>query len=191
MVRPRPAGFFYTEEEFVLMKGQAEALLKAGADGIAFGFLTKEREVDERRTKEMVSLIHQYGGTAVFHRAFDLTKDADASMQSLISAGIDRALTSGQMPKAIDGLALLAYLQRQYGNQIEILAGSGIHEGNVQAFVQAGLSQVHSSCKGYVMDPTTTSKTMGFSYLEGPYQNDYEVTSAGKVRQLLEALAQA
>ncbi len=70
MVRPRGGGFCYSEEEFCAMLRDAEELLQAGTDGIAFGFLNNDRTINLARTREMTSLIHAYGKTAVFHRAF-------------------------------------------------------------------------------------------------------------------------
>ena len=40
MVRPRGAGFCYNDEDFEVMKLDAEILLDNGADGIAFGVLS-------------------------------------------------------------------------------------------------------------------------------------------------------
>ena len=42
MVRPRGAGFCYNDEDFEVMKLDAEILLDNGADGIAFGCLDEE-----------------------------------------------------------------------------------------------------------------------------------------------------
>lgn len=42
MVRPRAAGFCYTEAEKALMFEEAELLLDSGADGLAFGFLNAD-----------------------------------------------------------------------------------------------------------------------------------------------------
>ncbi|MCB7558417.1 copper homeostasis protein CutC, partial [Tyzzerella nexilis] len=53
MVRPRGAGFCYTDIEFKQMMIEAKDLLENGADGIAFGFLLKNNEIDIERTKEM------------------------------------------------------------------------------------------------------------------------------------------
>ena len=38
MVRPRGGGFCYSEAEYAAMLRDAEELLRAGTDGIAFGF---------------------------------------------------------------------------------------------------------------------------------------------------------
>ena len=94
MVRPRAAGFCYSEKEKELMFEEAELLLWYGADGIAFGFLKEDGSVDAESTEKMVELIHRKGKEAVFHRAFDVCRDADASMGLLIALGADRVLTS-------------------------------------------------------------------------------------------------
>ena len=39
MVRPRGAGFCYSQEEFAVMEAECYELLEAGADGIAFACL--------------------------------------------------------------------------------------------------------------------------------------------------------
>ncbi|MBP3398247.1 MAG: copper homeostasis protein CutC, partial [Erysipelotrichaceae bacterium] len=53
MVRPRTAGFVYTEKQFQSMLFDAELLLKHGADGIVFGFLNEDGTIDINRTKQM------------------------------------------------------------------------------------------------------------------------------------------
>ncbi len=63
MVRPRGGGFCYSEEEFCAMLRDAEELLQAGTDGIAFGFLNNDRTINIARTREMTSLIHAYTPT--------------------------------------------------------------------------------------------------------------------------------
>ena len=42
MVRPREGGFCYTETEYRVCLEDAEVLLKNGADGLVFGFLTAD-----------------------------------------------------------------------------------------------------------------------------------------------------
>ena len=46
MVRPRSAGFCYLDEDYEVMLRDAELLLKNGADGIAFGFLDENSEIE-------------------------------------------------------------------------------------------------------------------------------------------------
>lgn len=185
MVRPRAGGFCYDETEAQLMLEEAELLLEHGADGIAFGFLKADRTVDAEKTKEMVELIHAKGAEAVFHRAFDVTPDPVKAIETLIDCGVDRLLTSGQKAKASEGLELLAELQNKYGDQIELLAGSGVNDGNVWELIEkTGIHQVHSSCKFYRTDPTTEAGSVSYVYLPAPHQMDYECVDVEKVRAL-------
>lgn len=200
MVRPRGAGFCYDVEDFETMLEDASILLENGADGIAFGCLNKEGRIDIKQTEQMVRLIKEYKREAVFHRAFDCVDDVDEAMQCLITLGIDRVLTSGLESKAIDGAETLHYLQETYGDRIEILAGSGVNAENVEDLIQrTGVMQVHSSCKGWHTDVTTSGEKVSFSYRSyGEIKNttgnnkvqemtdEYEVVDANLVKILVD-----
>lgn len=186
MVRPRGAGFCYSEAEFETMKLDAEIMLEKGADGIAFGFLTKERKIARERTRTMTQLIKKYRAEAVFHRAFDCAADPYEAVEELIEIGIDRILTSGLKAKADEGMWMIADLQRKYGDKIEILAGSGINPSNAGLLMeQTGIFQVHSSCKEWKCDVTTTGKEVSYSYAFGLHKNDYDTVSEEAVKNLL------
>lgn len=185
MVRPRGAGFCYNDEDFEIMKLDAEILLDNGADGIAFGCLTKDGEINIKQTREMVEIIKSYHKTAVFHRAIDCVLDIDETINILITVGIDRILTSGLQNQAYQGRRMIKYLQEAYGNSIEILAGSGINEKNVKDLIEfTGINQVHSSCKEWVNDPTTHTNNADFGY----HNNDYDVVDFKKVKTLVDIL---
>ena len=190
MVRPRGCGFYYTEAEYKAMMMDAKELLEAGADGLAFGFLHEDGTVDIERNKEMITLIHAYNKEAVFHRAFDCAKDAYATMETLIELGVDRVLTSGLEAKAWDGRALIKDLQEKYGDKIEILAGSGVNATNAKALMEeTGISQVHSSCKAWVKDPTTNvNPGVTYAYAAGDLALCYDVVSADLVATLMESV---
>lgn len=186
MVRPRGAGFCYSDADFEVMKTDAEILMENGADGIAFGCLDENGEIQTERTQIMVDIIKKYHGEAVFHRAFDCVKDPYESMEKLITLGVDRVLTSGLKAKAPDGIGLITELQRRYGDKIEILAGSGISASNaLDIMKKTGIYQVHSSCKGWVKDATTTGKEVSYSYAEGVHGDDYDVVDEELVRKLV------
>ena len=189
MVRPRGAGFCYSEADFEVMKADAEILMKHGADGIAFGCLDENGEIHIEQTKEIIDIIKKYEGEVVFHRAFDCVKDPYESMEKLIEMGVDRVLTSGLKAKAMDGIELIAKLQEHYGEKIEILAGSGVNASNILEIMEkAGISQVHSSCKGWANDPTTTGEEVSYSYAEGEHKDDYDVVDEKLVRELVEII---
>ena len=189
MVRPRGAGFCYSEADYETMKADTEILMENGADGIAFGCLDENGNIHIEQTQEIINIIKKYRGEVVFHRAYDCVKDPYGSMETLIAMGVDRVLTSGLKAKAPAGIELIAKLQKMYGDRIEILAGSGINASNaLEIMEKTGIYQVHSSCKGWVEDPTTTGKEVSYSYAEGEHGDDYDVVDEELVQKLVESI---
>ena len=184
MVRIRAAGFCYDKEDIELMLEQAKLLLENGADGIAFGFLNEDGTIYEKATRQMINLIHSYHKEAVFHRAFDITKDPYQAIETLIDLKCDRILTSGQKSKAMQGVELIKELQEKYGQQIELLVGSGMNHTNIQEMKNyTKIKQVHSSCKGYRIDPTTSNDSVSYSYID--HTNQYDVVELDLVEKLV------
>lgn len=183
MVRPRGAGFCYSDEDFEIMKLDAQILLDNGADGISFGCLDEEGDINIHQTREMVEIIKSYHKTAVFHRAIDCVDDIDEAMNILITIGVDRLLTSGLQSKAIYGKEMIKYLQDAYGNSIEILAGSGVNGDNaIKLLDYTGINQVHSSCKDWHLDPTTSRDDVDFGY----HGDEYDVVDNELVEILVD-----
>ena len=186
MDRPRAAGFCYDDVEIEMMFEDAKILLENGADGISFGFLNSDATINVTETKKMVELIHQYQKEAVFHRAFDCVDDPMHAIKQLIDCGVDRILTSGLQPTAMQGTSVLEKLQSEFGDQIELLAGSGINANNIRALKeQTGLHQFHGSCKEWCKDPTTTVGNVSYAYHES---DDYDCVSLEKVRSIVQEL---
>ncbi len=128
MIRPRGGDFCYSDEEFEVMKEDLISLKNAGADGIVFGILTPEGDIDEERTRALVALASPLPVT--FHRAFDMSKDAFKSLETLIDLGVKRILTSGLEPTVMEGLPLLTELVKKADDRIIIMPGCGISERN-------------------------------------------------------------
>ncbi len=187
MVRPRAGGFHYTEAEKEQMFAEAELLMEYGSHGLAFGFLNADATIDVENTRKMVDLVHAHKGEAVFHRAFDCVKDPYASIEQLIEAGIDRILTSGLAPKAVEGKEMLRSLQEKYGDKIELLAGCGVNASNVREIIEyTGLSQAHSSCKDWRVDPTTSGEQVSYGFAPAPHASSYDIVSEDLVRKLVQ-----
>lgn len=185
MIRPRGAGFKYSENEIKVMFEDAKIFLENGADGLAFGFLNDDFGIDIENTERMVNLIHSYGKEAVFHRAFDITEDLKSSIETLIALRVDRVLTSGGYPDVISGKENLKYLSN-YQNEIEILMGSGINEENVKEIIEyTGINQVHSSAKTWVVDNTTGNDKLNYRFKD---ENVYDVVDFNKVVKLKEKI---
>ena len=189
MVRPRGAGFCYNKEDFETMLMDVDLMLEHGADGIAFGCLNEDGTIHFEQTKQIVDKIKAKGKEAVFHRAFDCVKDPYVALELLIDLGVDRILTSGLQPKAMQGIELIKDLQSKYGDKIEILAGSGMNASNAKKMMDdTGISQVHSSCKDWIKDSTTHINKVSFSYLGNEHVLDYEVVSKDLVKKLVESI---
>lgn len=189
MVRPRGAGFHYTDIEFEVMKKDAQLLMENGADGIAFGCLDENGNIEINQTKEMIDIIKAYHGEVVFHRAFDCVNDPFQAIETLIKLGVTRVLTSGLEAKAMEGKDLIKKLQNQYGDRIEILAGSGINNQNAKEMMDyTGIHQVHSSCKDWVHDPTTACHHVSYAYAPEPHNHDYDVVSLELVKKIVNSL---
>ena len=191
MVRPRGGGFCYSEKEFEVMMAGCQLLLENGADGIGFGFLNSDLTIDTIRTQKMIELIHQYKKEAVFHRAIDVVNDYEASIETLIELNIDRILTSGQKEKAPQAIERLASIQRQYGAQVTFLMGSGVNEKNAVELMQTtGITNIHSSCKDWRLDPTTENNGVSYAYTDRPSALAYDVVSMEKVRELVRVVTE-
>lgn len=189
MDRPRAAGFHYDEQDFEIMMEDAELFMKNGADGIAFGFLKEDGMIDVNQTKAMIDMIHSYQGEAVFHRAFDVCPNPYEAIETLITLNADRVLTSGQEAKAMQGIELIKDLQSKYGEQIQLLAGSGMNATNAMEMIQtSGIHQVHSSCKNYLCDPTTKKNNVTYAYLTGEHEMDFDVVDVKLVKALVESV---
>ena len=192
MVRPRGGGFCYCKEDFEVMERDTGILVSHGADGIAFGCLNPDATINREQNERLISIIHEYGKEAVFHRAFDCTDNPYRSMELLIDMGVDRVLTSGLKAKAAQGTALLKELQAMYGDRIEILAGSGIHAGNARKLMDdTGITQGHRSCKDWVRDPTAMVNSVSYAFGDAPNENAYDVVSEELVRRLLISIGEA
>ena len=144
---------------------------------------------EEITMPEMIEIIKSYQGEVVFHRAFDCVEDPYASIELLIELGVDRILTSGLKPKAMDGKDLIKDLQEKYGSQIEILAGSGMNASNAKEMMKyTGIYQVHSSCKDWVNDATTHRHEVSYAYAPVPHENDYDVVSKELVEKIVKSI---
>lgn len=128
MIRPRGGDFCYSKEEFEVMKEDLHIFKEEGANGFVFGILSPEGVIDEERTAQLIEMA---GTTSVtFHRAFDMTKDGKASLETLIKLGATRVLTSGLEPTVPEGAFFLRELVQQAGDRIIVMPGCGINERN-------------------------------------------------------------
>lgn len=143
MIRPRGGDFLYSDSEFEVMCADIDAVKHMGVDGVVFGLLLPDGTVDEKRTRRLVERARPLPTT--FHRAFDMTSDHNEALEAVIRTGAERILTSGQRPRAIDGVRLLSRLATDATGRIEIMAGAGISAENADAIAATGVHALHMS----------------------------------------------
>jgi copper homeostasis protein len=184
MIRPRGGDFLYSETELSVMKQDIKAAKKLGADGIVLGLLKKNGEVDLAQTKELVALAHPMKVT--FHRAIDVTPDANEALALIIEAGCIRVLTSGQNNKAIDGLLTIEQLVKNSQNRIEIMAGSGVSAQNALQFMQKGVQALHLTGKAIRQSEMLFKKAnVAMSDIPGISEFDQFYTDFNKINNIV------
>jgi copper homeostasis protein len=146
MINPRGGDFFYSDDDFNIIKTDIKICKELGCDGVVIGILTADGSIDQKRTAQLVELAYPMGVT--FHRAFDRCANPFEALEKIIEIGCERILTSGQQPTAPEGVTLLADLIKQADNRIIIMPGSGVRSNNiVQLAQQTGATQFHSSAR--------------------------------------------
>ncbi len=146
MIRPRGGDFFYTDEEFEIMKNDVLTCKKLGCDGVVIGMLNQDGTVDKDRCKKLIELAYPMGVT--YQRAFDRVKDPFAALEDIIETGCERILTSGLVPSCFDGAQLIAQLIQQADERIIIMPGSGLRASNVTDVAKiTGATEFHTSAR--------------------------------------------
>jgi copper homeostasis protein len=133
LIRPRPGGFYYSEDEQEIMLLEIVNCKQMGANGIVIGALTETGEIDE---DFLIKAMHQANGMEVtFHRAFDDSYDWKKSMNVLINHGVQRILTAGLARNVELGRPVLSQMIKFSAGRIELMIGGGISAANAPKLV--------------------------------------------------------
>lgn len=143
LVRPRPGDFVYDRIEIANIKREIENCKIMGIEGVVIGLLEEDGTVPYQYLKDLVNAAKPMEVT--FHRAFDVCADPYAAVDTIIDAGCTRILTSGQKPKAIDGIKLIADLNKRFYEDIDFMVGSGVNASNIPQFADIGINEFHMS----------------------------------------------
>jgi copper homeostasis protein len=130
MIRPRDEDFVYSVSELAQMRTEIDLAKSCGMDGLALGILHRDNTINVEQTRKLVALARPLPVT--FHRAFDETPNPCAALESVISTGASRILTSGGKPTAFEGASVLADLVFTSANRIIILPGGGNNASNLR-----------------------------------------------------------
>ncbi|GAA2901239.1 copper homeostasis protein CutC [Streptosporangium fragile] len=187
IIRPRGGDFIYDKHEIAAMERDVAAVRDAGAQGVVIGALTPAGEVDTEVARRLIGAAE--GLSVTFHRAFDMTADPFAALDTLIALGVDRVLTSGQDTTALEGAPLIASLVERAGDRVIVMPGGGITPRNVRRVVEAtGVSEIHFAA--LVDAPSPALYRNPHPFMGGELrQPEYArlITSPGLVSQVITA----
>ena len=188
IIRPRGGDFLYSPVELSTMVKDIEAARQLRADGVVFGCLTADGEID---LDAMQTLMKAAEGLSVtFHRAFDVCRQPQQALEQLIALGCERILTSGQQATAEQGIPLLKELHQQAAGRIILLAGCGVNEGNIARIAsETGIREFHFSARECVksgMRYKNEAVSMGGTVRIDEYERN--VTTAERVRKAISSI---
>lgn len=147
IIRPRGGDFLYTKDEYEIMLQDVKLCKQLGCDGVVIGLLNMDGTIDIVRTAQLIEAAYPLGVT--FHRAFDRCKEPFQVLEQLIEIGCERILTSGQQPSVVDGVDLVAELNKVADDRIIIMPGSGVRKENIKMLAEkTGCTEFHSSLRG-------------------------------------------
>ncbi len=188
IVRPRGGDFLYSAVERRIMLHDIEAARKSGADGVVFGCLTVDGDIDLPFMRELMDA--SQGMSVTFHRAFDMCRNPRQALEEIIASGCERILTSGGQSTAEKGIPLLKELQAQANGRIIIMPGCGINANNIRRIAEeTGCNEFHFSGRSPVpskMIYRNPDVSMGGTVRIEEY--GLEITDRKKVAQAIKEL---
>jgi copper homeostasis protein len=190
MIRPRGGDFYYDAAEFETMRRDVALAQRLGANGVVFGILDVDGNVDIARTRKLADEARPLAVT--FHRAFDMTADLFRALDDVCAAGVDRVLTSGGEPTSIEGRETILQLVKKAQGKIVVMAGSGIKPENARSLVDhTGVTEIHVGLRSAIPSPMLhRNPRISMGSLEGREYQHYIVLEE-RVRRLCSALANA
>nr|CAD2147103.1 unnamed protein product [Meloidogyne enterolobii] len=187
MIRPRSGNFIYSNYEIETMEMDIDAIRASGLNGVVFGANLDNLKLDEKVLGRLNKRAQGMGKT--LHRCFDLIPDMNEGIETSITLGFERILTSGFAKRAIpDGIPNLQKAVEISSGRISIMPGSGINSGNIsELFKIKGIIEVHSSCSkiNKTNDENNFKKLIDFGFSN---EVASRITCANEVKQLKDNL---
>jgi copper homeostasis protein len=173
LIRPRIGNFYYNDNEKETMLKDISFCRSIGVKGVVVGALDKDRNVDESFLFQVLDKVGEMDIT--FHRAIDECVSWKKAIDSLITLNFKRILTSGQAIDVSKGLKNIEQMVNYSQGQIEIMAGGGVNESNIQDLIQiAKVNAIHFSGTELITDDKSSL-----------FGGDRLVVSENKLKQLM------
>ncbi|MFD4959570.1 copper homeostasis protein CutC [Microbacterium sp. NPDC058389] len=182
LIRVRPGGFRYDDDELWVMADDVRAAVAAGASGVVVGCLDHDGRFDREQMRRLRDAAGEAGFAA--HRAIDVSADPLAAIDDLIALDVDRVLTSGAASTALEGAGTLAAMVARADGRIDVMAGGGVTADSVEGILRAGVPAIHFSAKRTVRDGSGVS--MGSAETDGV--GSYDTVDADLARGISAAV---
>lgn len=147
MIRPKAGNFIYDRNDILIMQRDIIGAKSGGAKGVVFGLLDKNNKIDVQQTLILVETAKKLELEVTFHRAIDLCSKWQEAIEHLANLGVDRILTSGGEPKAIEGINQIAEMVRKAEGRIQIMAGSGVSPLHADSLARTGVNALHFTAR--------------------------------------------
>ena len=143
MVRPRPGHFEFSYDEVSLMKKDIGLIRGVRRTAIVTGVVDDAGAVNLPALRRLLAAAESCAVT--FHRAIDIVAEPVAALEDLATLRVQRVLTSGGGPSAMEGIEQLAAMVKRAGNRITIIAAGGIRAHNVREVIErTGVREIHA-----------------------------------------------
>lgn len=155
MIRPHSASFIYSEVDLLCMIEGIEQAKACSANGVVFGMLTADEEVDLPSLERLLKYCGELEVT--FHRAIDDAADILAATRLVAATPIRRVLSSGgsgesgglgagtNPGRATENLATLCQMQAILSVRGKaLLVGGGVNQQNCRSILEStGARELH------------------------------------------------
>lgn len=186
IIRPRGGDFLYSQDEIDMMAYDIERAIDEGADGLVFGCLTRQGDIDMHAMEQLMQAAN--GHSVTFHRAFDRCRDPYLAIRDIEALGCHRILTSGQAPTAYLGIDLLAELNA-LGAAPLLMAGCGVNEDNIATIAQhTGIREFHFSARLPLASQMLYTNPNVYMGNPGEDEDTLLITSAERIKDTINQL---
>jgi len=135
LIRPRSGNFIYNSQEIEIMKKDIAVCHEIGVQGVVIGALRADSTIDIDLIKELVEMANPMEIT--FHKAIDESNDILQECRKLGALGINRLLTSGGKPTAMEGAAVINQIIEELKSQVQVIAAGKVTRENLAQITNA------------------------------------------------------
>lgn len=131
MIRPHANSFVYSDFDMEVMLRDIEIVKSLGANGIVFGSLSEDGNINEVQLKQIIDACK--GIDFTYHRAVDDSKDILESTTLLKKySGVTSVLTSGGPGKVSENIDNVVQIVNNTLGKEKTLLGSGLNLENIE-----------------------------------------------------------